>query len=83
MKYASPATVSRAGMVYVDPKNLGYNPYWNKFLSTRTTHEKEALDKMFQKYVPIILDRIFDGNDGFKKLMPLKLIISQTKLNMV
>lgn len=70
-------------MVYVDPKNLGYTPYWNKFLSTRTIEEKEALNKLFQKYVPIILDRIFDGNYGFEKLTPLKLIISQTKLNMV
>ncbi|RVE40084.1 hypothetical protein evm_015266, partial [Chilo suppressalis] len=28
LNYASPATVSRAGMVFVDPKNLGYQPYW-------------------------------------------------------
>jgi hypothetical protein len=27
LQYASPATISRCGMVYVDSKNLGYNPY--------------------------------------------------------
>ncbi|KAH0502213.1 Dynein heavy chain 10, axonemal [Microtus ochrogaster] len=32
LQYASPATVSRCGMVYVDPKNLKYQPYWKKWL---------------------------------------------------
>lgn len=32
LNYASPATVSRAGMVFVDPKNLGYQPYWDKYV---------------------------------------------------
>lgn len=70
-------------MVYVDPKNLGYTPYWDKFLSTKSKYYKEALDQLFKKYVPVILDRIFVGNYGFEKLTPLKLIIPQTKLNMV
>jgi dynein heavy chain, axonemal len=29
--WASPATISRCGMVYVDPKNLGYEPYFNRW----------------------------------------------------
>lgn len=35
LQYASPATVSRAGMVYVDPKNLGYVPYWQRWLGRK------------------------------------------------
>eukprot|EP00102_Acyrthosiphon_pisum_P015188 XP_008185630.2 PREDICTED: dynein heavy chain 10, axonemal [Acyrthosiphon pisum] len=83
LRYASPATVSRAGMVYVDPKNLGYTPYWTKFLSNKRSVDREPLNMLFDKYVPVILDRIFDGNYGFEILSPLKLIISQTKLNLV
>lgn len=42
--YASPATVSRAGMVFVDPKNLGYEPYWQRWLSGRKGDEIKSLE---------------------------------------
>lgn len=70
-------------MVYVDPKNLGYTPYWSKFLLSRRSIDREPLNMLFDKYVPVILDRIFDGNYGFEMFSPLKLIIYQTKLNLV
>lgn len=35
LQYASPATVSRCGMVFVDPKNLKYKPYWQKWTQGR------------------------------------------------
>lgn len=44
LAYASPATVSRAGMVYVDPKNLGYQPYWQRWIKERPESELELLD---------------------------------------
>ncbi|XP_050527907.1 dynein axonemal heavy chain 10 [Daktulosphaira vitifoliae] len=83
LKYASPATVSRAGMVYVDPKNLGYMPYWNRYLLKRNYTEREALNFLFEKYVHLLLDRIIEGKSGFEELIPLQLVIPQTKLNMV
>jgi len=36
LRYASPATISRCGMVYVDPKNLGYKPYYANWLKVKT-----------------------------------------------
>lgn len=36
LQYASPATISRCGMVYVDPKNLGYRPFYEKWLKGKT-----------------------------------------------
>lgn len=35
LQYASPATVSRCGMVFVDPKNLRYTPYWQRWVASR------------------------------------------------
>lgn len=35
MQYASPATVSRCGMVFVDSRNLGYMPYVSTWLVSR------------------------------------------------
>jgi dynein heavy chain len=32
LQYSSPATISRCGMVYVDPKNLGYKPFYSRWL---------------------------------------------------
>ena len=38
LQYASPATVSRCGMVFVDSRNLGYMPYINTWLTSRYDH---------------------------------------------
>ena len=35
LQYASPATISRCGMVYVDERNLGYQPYLQTWLAKR------------------------------------------------
>ncbi len=35
LQYASPATVSRCGMVFVDSRNLGFMPYVNTWLASR------------------------------------------------
>ena len=32
LQYASPATISRCGMVWIDPKNLGYKPFYERWL---------------------------------------------------
>lgn len=84
LQYASPATVSRCGMVFVDPKNLGYKPYWLKWSSSREKkEERESLKRYFDKYVPqaieMIVEGIVDGKQGEK----LRSIVFQNPLNMV
>ena len=84
LQYASPATVSRAGMVYVDPKNLRYEPFWRRWLNGRPTKlEKEVLEELYQKTIDICIDLIHEGMLDGKQGDKLKLIVPQTDLNMV
>ncbi|CAB0039667.1 unnamed protein product [Trichogramma brassicae] len=83
LQYASPATVSRAGMVYVDPKNLGFQPYMDKWINSRNESERSVLNFLCEKYVDAGIKLIIDGLLGLQQVKPLKLIAHQTALNMV
>lgn len=54
---ASPATVSRCGMVYVDPEDLGFYPFVNTWLATSLPVNfpqqlKDYLCELIEHYVP-------------------------------
>ncbi|XP_004690685.2 PREDICTED: dynein heavy chain 10, axonemal [Condylura cristata] len=84
LQYASPATVSRCGMVYVDPKNLKYQPYWQKWVNQiQNKAEVNTLDSLFGKYVPYLIDVIVEGIVDGRQGEKLKMIVPQTDLNMV
>ncbi|XP_017580699.2 dynein heavy chain 10, axonemal [Pygocentrus nattereri] len=83
LQYASPATVSRCGMVFVDPKNLRYAPYWQKWVNNRPAKEQADLRKLFEKYVPSTIDMVVEGIVDAKQGDRLKTIVPQTDLNMV
>lgn len=84
LQYASPATVSRCGMVYVDPKNLGYEPFWTKWYNTRTNKvEKDNLQRLYEKYVPTLVDMVIEGIVDGRQGEKLKTIIPLTNLNLV
>ncbi|CDJ60958.1 hypothetical protein EMWEY_00008520 [Eimeria maxima] len=53
LKYASPATVSRCGMVYVDQRDLGSAPYYDAWARSKSNEQLlEILDYLWEKYVP-------------------------------
>jgi len=62
LNYASPATVSRCGIVFVDPKNLGYEPYQWKWLNERADQAQAAnLKPLFAKYCKKCIDYVVEG----------------------
>jgi dynein heavy chain len=88
LQYASPATISRCGMVFVDAKNLGYAPYFERWVAEKKeTYGEimaESFSELYSKYVYQCVERIFEGNDGTEELLPpLESITPRTNLNLV
>jgi dynein heavy chain len=98
LQYASPATISRCGVVYVDPKYLGYRPYYVRWVKQRcrdkATESGHMLD-LFEKYIPRLLTYVLegqeatgtkpDGEDGPEEIVepPLEMVMPLSNLNMV
>ena len=70
-------------MVFVDPKNLGYEPFWLRWVANFDENDKKELQALYDKYVPscisLILEGVMDGRQGEK----LKTILAVTNLNLV
>ena len=66
------------------PKNLGYIPYWERWVNNLPSEgDKKEFCQLFHKYVSpcisLILEGVMDGRQGEK----LKIITPVTNLNMV
>ncbi|PFH33986.1 dynein heavy chain family protein [Besnoitia besnoiti] len=85
LQYASPATVSRCGMVYVDPRNLGPAPYFDKWLRARHPEAAaETLEEFYDKYVPPACEFLFKQKRNEDELGPQPaLAVARTDLNLV
>eukprot|EP00795_Rhopilema_esculentum_P016694 gene16694-8141_t len=56
LSVASPATVSRCGMVYTDYTDIGWQPYVESWIAKRNDKDAaEILQKLFEKYVEKVL----------------------------
>jgi dynein heavy chain len=89
LQYASPATISRCGMVYVDPKNLGYFPFYERWCKKKLEDYSEimyeSLKELYQIYVPYVVNRVFEGieSEELDPVEPLRFITPRTNLNCV
>ncbi|XP_007535628.1 dynein axonemal heavy chain 17 [Erinaceus europaeus] len=69
LRTATPATVSRAGILYINPADLGWNPVVSSWIERRKVQsEKANLMILFDKYLPTCLDKV---RVGFKKITPV------------
>jgi len=76
-------------MVYVDAKDLGYAPFFERWVKEKKKSHSdsmsEAFTELYTKFVPQCIDRIFEGNAGGAEEIqaPLKFITPRTNLNLV
>jgi dynein heavy chain len=69
VREATPATVSRAGILFVNPNDLGWNPYVQSWIDKREVQsEKANLTILFDRYVPPCLETL---KHRFKKITPV------------
>ncbi|GAA54008.1 dynein beta chain ciliary, partial [Clonorchis sinensis] len=75
LKTATPATVSRAGILYINPGDLGWIPYVHSWLDERvrakktlSRTERPALSICFDKYVGPSLEVV---RSKFKRITPI------------
>ncbi|XP_071372237.1 dynein axonemal heavy chain 11 isoform X2 [Centroberyx affinis] len=69
LRTATPATVSRAGILYVNPQDLGWNPYVASWIDTRARQTERAhLTILFEKYVPCCIEQM---RNTFKTITPI------------
>ena len=68
LRNASPATVSRAGVIFVNEDDLGWQPFVNTWAETRSDESQKAtLLQLVNKYVPKVLMAVLKN---FKQTIP-------------
>ncbi|MED6234546.1 hypothetical protein ATANTOWER_026276 [Ataeniobius toweri] len=69
LRMATPATVSRAGILFVNQQDLGWNPYVTSWIDRRERQTERAhLMILFEKYVPRCLEQM---KNTFKTITPI------------
>ncbi|XP_076016721.1 dynein axonemal heavy chain 11 [Genypterus blacodes] len=69
LRSATPATVSRAGILYVNQQDLGWSPYVTSWIDARARQtEKAHLTILFEKYIPRCLEQM---RNTFKTITPI------------
>lgn len=71
-------------MVYVDPKNLGYQPYWDRWINALPSeNDHKEFQCLYEKYVPPCISLILEGIEGGRQGEKLRSILPLTNLNLI
>lgn len=68
LKTATPATVSRAGILYINSQDLGWNPFVASWIESRPSQEGVMLTLLFDRYIPTLLNVM---SIKFKTITPI------------
>jgi dynein heavy chain len=76
LSQASPATVSRAGMIYLNVEDMGWRPYITSWLAAKaagsnsgaTEAAATAVDQQIVAHLSKLIDRYLDAALGYKRL---------------
>ncbi|KAL0172596.1 hypothetical protein M9458_032907, partial [Cirrhinus mrigala] len=69
LKHATPATVSRAGILHINPQELSWNLYVTSWIDRRERQTERAhLTILFDKYVPRCIEKM---RSSFKTIIPI------------
>jgi dynein heavy chain len=78
LKNATPATVSRAGILFINESDIGWRPFMESWITRRelsgidpSGQEKQLLPALFDKYIDAMNDAL---RRGFKECVPLYLL---------
>ena len=61
LQYASPATISRCGMVWVAPEDLGIRPFFERWVGGRREDEQSLLLATYDVYVDKMVEWVLTG----------------------
>lgn len=72
LKNATPATVSRAGILFINESDVGWRPLVMSWVQARADQlEKTYLPQLFDKYVTGLVEMT---RKGYKEVTPIRLI---------
>ena len=76
-------------MIYVDPKNLGYYPFYERWCKLKAKAHSdimyESLKELYEKYVYLCVNRIYEGiiAEDADPVTLLEMVIQRTNLSCV
>ena len=80
LRNASPATVSRAGIIFVSLSDLGWMPMVQSWLATRKANEAEVLRALFVRVIEPLLDFMAANCKPRMQCSPVSLLSSTIAL---